>query len=297
MKKIPTKIECPKCNQRYEIEIGDKPVDVHCSVCGADFVAEHIEEPLSEPVTAPVAAPISKPVLQSKPSTTPKKFSRPSLMNSGKPIGFPKLGNSGSPGKYALFYDVRIVLGFLKDGGLIKTATAAGIYIGCLLIAIFCVHTYIQSFKILGSASGFTGGLGALLWVFMFPYACYLAISAAFVRAGEIRKIPAGEFAVSPILAILILLPAEILFILCAVSSLPVALLTWSSVHSLAMSFDMPIRSGPLSGGLAFILMWVIGYLFYLTARWLQEILFVLPSIARNVDQIQTRLSEQSTQP
>ena len=195
------------------------------------------------------------------------------------------LADGSSP--WRVLYDVRLFLGWLADGSLIRNVTAGMVYLGGGLAGFVCLFVWLQSMKLFGLAGGTLGQFGAVLWMVFFPYSCFLAVSAAFARAGDIRRIPAGQFTVFAILSVLFILGGEVLFILCAAWSVPATLLAWGSYAQLAMTFDLPLSNGFVLGILLFVLMWAIGYGFYLFTRLLQEFIYVLPSMAQNLDLVE----------
>lgn len=190
-----------------------------------------------------------------------------------------------------MLYDVRVFLRWLTDGAMIRNVTAGTIYVAATLCGIACLYTWFKSMTLLSHTDGAIGWLGSLLWMIFFPYSCYLAISAACVRANDIRKLPGGQFAISPILSILVNLQGEIIFILCAAWSLPAALLTWGGSLSLISDItDFDVGDGMLAGLTVFLLFWAVGYTIYLITRWMQEMIFVFPSMAHHLDLIENHL-------
>jgi hypothetical protein len=85
-------------------------------------------------------------------------------------------------------------------------------------------------------------------------------------------------------------LHGEIIFILCAVWSVPLALLAWGCYASLEAVREMPVSNGFLLCFALFLVMWSVGYGIYLLTRWLQEMIFVFPSMAHHLDLIESHL-------
>lgn len=191
---------------------------------------------------------------------------------------------------WRVLYDVRIFLGWLADGSLIRNVTAGMVYLGASVAGAVCLGIWLQSLELFKVANGAIGLFGALLWMVFFPYSCFLAVSAAFARAGEIRRLPAGQFAIFPILSVLVNLGGEVVFILCAAWSMPAALLSWGCYTDLALAVDLPLSNGLVLGIGLFIMMWLIGYSVYLFTRWLQEMICVFPSMAQHLDLIEKHL-------
>lgn len=280
-------IQCPSCAQRYNVPDQNAGSLASCQVCQTQFQIT----PAAHSVESAPGAPVLK-TAAAQDSWVPP--SRRKILPRRAQSLLPSQGQGGSAIWKTLF-DVRVFLGWLSDGSLIRNVTASAIYLFASIAALCCLAIWLQSLKLFGFVDGFIGLLGALLWFFFFPYSCFLAISAAFARAGDIRKLPSGQFAISPILSIIINLHGEVIFILCAAWSLPAALLAWSCYASLAMYFDMPLSDGLALGVALFVVMWLFGYMAYLVTRWLQELIYVFPSMAHHLDLIEKRLRKEPT--
>ena len=272
------KIQCPSCDQHYSIDADSVPATVTCQICQTEFQAG-----TSEPAPAVVA----KPSLRTGHSPD---YRSPHLRPG---FSYAKPGNSPH---WKKLFEIRSFLSWLSDGSLIKNVTAGFLYLGCLLTVLASFAAYLQGFDLFKLTNSSLGLLGLILWAVLFPYGVFLAISTIWIRAGEIRTLPPGEFAVSPILAILILLPGEIILILSLVCSIPIGIFVIAGYTMLAETFGLGISGGPIWGLLAILLTALAGYTVYLITRWLQEFLFVFPSIARNVDLIESHLNTASAQ-
>jgi hypothetical protein len=189
--------------------------------------------------------------------------------------------------------NVRLFLQWLGDGSLIRNVTAGGLGLMAILATFGCIGIWISSLTLFGDAEGIIGILGVLLWLIFFPYAAYLSIGAILVRANEIRNLSASEYSISPILNILLGLQGEVVFILAIVGSVPLTLMTWAFYAQMAGAFDLPATDGFLIGIMVLLGTLGIGYGAYLLSRFMQEFLFVLPSIARNVDLMRKQKSDQ----
>jgi hypothetical protein len=273
-----TKIKCPSCGQHYSIDTDSVPATVTCQICQTQFQAD-----ASESAPAVVAQPSLR--TGDSPGYRPPHL-RPGFSHA----------KSGHPPLWKKLFEIRSFLSWLSDGSLIKNVTAGFLYLGCLLTVLTAFAAYLQGFELFKLTNSSLGLLGLVLWTVMFPYGVFLAISTIWIRAGEIRTLPPGEFAVSPILAILILLPGEIILILSLVCSIPIGLFVIAGYSMLAETFGLGMSGGPLWGLLAILLTALTGYTVYLITRWLQEFLFVFPSIARNVDLIESHLNTASAQ-
>lgn len=277
------KCQCPSCNQRYDISADDIGSLTNCQICQAEF------EVAAVPENAEIT-PSGKPT-QRRLNTPPR--TQASILRSTQSGAHKVAANSLTSGgskrvtlKNALL-DVRFFLRWLADGSLIRNVTAYAIYLLASLASLSSLIIWFYSFRMFGFADGIIGFLGSILWCAFFPYSMYLVVSAAFVRATDIRKLPVGQFAISPILSVIINLHGEIVFILCAAWSLPMALLAWGSYTNLAMYYELPLSNGFMLGGALFILMWLTGYVVYLFTRWIQELIYVFPSMAHNLDLIE----------
>lgn len=291
------KIECPACGQHYSIPVQESAVTVTCSNCDAAFEVEFLEDVAPDAAqcaqhehanttaqSAPNQAVKPRTVIPSQGSTP---WSPPNISAIGARFHAPNTS------AWAMLYDVRIFLRWLKDGALIRTVTAASMKVGAVICALGCLYLWAESLKLFSFVEGAMGTIGVLLWLIFFPYSCYLAISASWFRADDIRKLPGGQFAISPILSILVNLHGEVIFILCAAWSLPAALLVWGgSLSAIGSPVDFNPGDGLLAALGIFILMWAIGYTIYLITRWIQEIIFVFPSMAHNLDLIEQHTKE-----
>jgi hypothetical protein len=280
------KCQCPSCNQRYDISPDDIGSLTNCQICQVEF------EITSVPENAEIQP--SGKSTQQRLNTPPRTQASTlrSTQSGAQKVAANPLTSGGSNRvtlKKALL-DVRVFLGWLADGSLIRNVTAYAIYLLASLAALGSLIIWFYSLRMFGFADGIIGFLGSILWCAFFPYSMYLVVSAAFARATDIRKLPAGQFAISPILSVIINLHGEIVFILCAAWSLPVALLAWGSYTKLAMFYDIPLSNGFILGGALFILMWLTGYVVYLFTRWVQELIYVFPSMAHNLDLIEKNL-------
>lgn len=279
------KTECPACRQHYEVPEEQFGSTVTCQTCNAEFTVRPMEAPVLRP-----AAAAAGPVLLTGAPAVPW---RPPLLRRGAAGALSGTARMAIPGgrfPWRVLYDVRIFLRWLADGSLIRNVTAGMVYLGASVAGAVCLGIWLQSLELFKLADGAIGLFGALLWMVFFPYSCFLAVSAAFARAGEIRRLPAGQFAIFPILSVLVNLGGEVVFILCAAWSVPVALLSWGCYTNLALAVDLPLSNGLVLGIGLFILMWLIGYSVYLFTRWLQEMINVFPSMAHHLDLVEKHL-------
>jgi len=272
------KIQCPSCDQHYSIDADSVPATVTCQICQTEFQAD-----ASELASAVVAEP------------SLRTGHSPDYRSPHLSPGF-SYAKPGNPPLWKKFFEIRSFLSWLSDGSLIKYVTAGFLYLGCLLSVLAALAAYLQGFELFKLTNSSLGLLGLVLWTALFPYGVFLAISTIWIRAGEIRTLPPGEFAVSPILAILILLPGEITLILSLVCSIPIGIFVIAGYSMFAEPFGLSMSGAPLWGLLAILLTSLTGYMIYLITRWLQEFLFVFPSIARNVDLIESHLNTASAQ-
>jgi hypothetical protein len=279
------KIYCPSCNQRYDVSEEDAGSMVTCQICQTDFQISPTVA--SEPVPATVG-----PVPQARPASPQRSLAQQWT---------PRPGLAGSPGTLLpgqnsplrVLLNVRLFLQWLGDGSLIRNVTAGGLGLMAILATFVCIGIWISSLTLFGDAEGIIGILGVLLWLIFFPYAAYLSIGAILVRANEIRNLSASEYSISPILNILLGLQGEVVFILAIVGSVPLTLMTWAFYAQMAGAFDLPATDGFLIGIMVLLGTLGIGYGAYLLSRFMQEFLFVLPSIARNVDLMRKQKSDE----
>ena len=279
------KIHCPSCSQRYDVPEEDAGSTVTCQICQTDFQISPEAE--SEPGPATVG-----PVPQARPASPQRSLAqqwtpRPGL--SGPPVT--TLSGQNSPLRVLL--NVRLFLQWLGDGSLIRNVTAGGLAVLAILATFGCIGIWLASLTLFGDAEGIIGILGVLLWLIFFPYAAYLSIGAVLVRANEIRNLSASDYSISPILNILLGLQGEVVFILAIVGSVPLTLMTWAFYAQMAGTFDLPATDGFLIGIMVLLGTLGIGYGAYLLSRFMQEFLFVLPSIARNVDLMRKQKSDE----
>jgi hypothetical protein len=263
------KTHCPSCNQRYDVSDEDTGGLATCQVCQTEFqISPQFEE---APGTAPQVRLVTAQRAQAQPWSPRPAGSVGTQLNSGH-----------SP--LQILLNVHLILKWLADGSLIRNVTAAGLALMAILGGLGCIGIWIKSLDLFSAAEGAVGVLGVLLWLVFFPYAAYLSIGAVLVRASEIRQLSASDYSISPILNILLGLQGEVVFILAIVGSVPLTLMTWAFYAEMAGTFDLPATDGFLIGIMVLLSTLGIGYGAYLASRFMQEFLFVLPSIARNVD-------------
>jgi len=184
--------------------------------------------------------------------------------------------------------DIEPILESLSRGAIVRNVIGRFVQCCSVVLGLVLLVFWGTSFATLRYIS-FLAGLGVLIWQVFFVYASYLCLKTIFLRGKQICNIPDSAFTIAPIVATFMTLVGETTFIFLAVMSLPAMLMAWLA-GSVARGFTpLPIGGGFLAGPVAFILFWIIGFLSYVVARWLQEWTLAIFSIAQNVDLMRRR--------
>jgi len=186
------------------------------------------------------------------------------------------------------FTNLQPVLGALSSGEIVRKVIGRFLQAYAVVLGLLFLISWIRLFGILGHVN-FLQGLGLLIWQVTVPYAVFLCLKTVFLRGDEIMRLPDSAFVIAPIVAALILLHGEVALIFLAVMSVPAMLLTWFYSGMAAQFYPIPAEQAFLGGIMVFVLFWVMGFLVYVLARWIQEWTLAIFSIAQNVDLIQKR--------
>ena len=198
--------------------------------------------------------------------------------------------------------DLRTHLDQLRDGRKLHDIVGLVLQILLLMAGISLVGTWWRTWSP-GSGLKFFGWAALVVWQLAWPLAVFLALQALFLRASEVRRLPASRYIVAPMIECLLRGFGEAVLVASLVLAVPAMLAVWCSgtrlllhllpsMPNLAMVF--PWMDGPRfwSGFLALAVLPAQGLITLLAAYFGAEALTAVFAIADDVRALRTHAPE-----
>lgn len=179
---------------------------------------------------------------------------------------------------------VRDMLEAMSNGSLIRNVISMFVRIMAVVIGVAAFVVWIRCWGDIGN-NGFWGGVGMFIWQLVFPVAAFVSLKVVYLRGMDIRDMPDSRFTVAPIVANLIAMKGEAAFAFLAIMSVPAMFVAWFIGSPLVGVCPM-IGSGFWAGPATFVAFWVIGFVFMLVTRAIQEWTLAIFSIASDVSML-----------
>jgi len=176
---------------------------------------------------------------------------------------------------------VRDMLEAMSNGSLIRNVISMFVRILAIVIGVAALVFWVRCWGFIGMA-GFWGGVGVFLWQLVFPVAAFVSLKVVYLRGMDIRDMPDSRFTVAPIVANLIAMKGEAAFAFLAIMSVPAMFMAWFAGSAMREVCPMA-GSGFFAGPAVFVAFWVIGFVFMLVTRAIQEWTLAIFSIASDV--------------
>lgn len=125
----------------------------------------------------------------------------------------------------------------------------------------------------------FLGKLALLIWQAAFLYASVLVVKILCARAAEIMDYPDSDYVVVPVIAMLMKTKGQMLLVFFGIISVPAMLMVWFGGGALCPDSGNAF----VSGIVAFILSWMIGFLSLIVAQFCAEWTLAVFSIASDM--------------
>lgn len=178
---------------------------------------------------------------------------------------------------------VRDMLEAMSNGSLIRNVISMFVRILAVVIGVAALVVWIRVWGYIGNF-GFWGGVGLFIWQLVFPVAAFVSLKVVYLRGMDIRDMPDSRFTVAPIVADLIAMKGEAAFAFLAIMSVPAMFMAWFAGSAMRELCPMA-GSGFFAGPAVFVAFWVIGFVFMLVTRAIQEWTRAIFSIAKDVSE------------
>ena len=200
------------------------------------------------------------------------------------------------------YTNVKPVLEILQSAKSIQKAISIILRIFSVLFGLMLFIAWITNWRFINQFQ-FFGGVGYLIWQLAFLYAGIMITKILYQRSAEIIDLPESEYIITPIIARIMVTFGEVFFIFLAIMSVPAMLAIWlagsslfygSGMISLVLSSLAFVNPGNifLSGIVALIMFWVIGFLVLILSRLITETVLALVSIANDASIMRIQLAE-----
>lgn len=176
---------------------------------------------------------------------------------------------------------VRDMLEAMSNGSLIRNVISMFVRILAIVIGVAALVFWVRVWGDIGN-NGFWGGVGLFIWQLVFPVAAFVSLKVVYLRGVDIRDMPDSRFTVAPIVANLIAMKGEAAFAFLAIMSVPAMFVAWFIGSPLVQVCPM-IGFGFWAGPATFVAFWVLGFVFMLVTRAIQEWTLAIFSIASDV--------------
>lgn len=200
------------------------------------------------------------------------------------------------------FLDLRKSIDTLRDGRKLHDWVGLILQLLTVVAGLALVGVWWRSWSP-GSEIGFFGWVALLVWQGVWPLAVFLALQAVFLRAVEIRKLPAGRYIVAPMVELMLRGCGEAAMVALVVLAIPGMLAVWfngprlvlhllPSLPNLAVGLLFPDVPRLWSGLLTLVALPAQGLLVLVGSYFSAETLIALFAIAEDVRELRGRKSE-----